>query len=185
MAVYVGIDQSLRKIGVCVLQDGQIAALKLLKPPPRKRATPRLLDLRNQLYAYLKKYASSIDGAAIEAQSLGSVGDLDQLGQISGVAQIVLADLGVEEPLLVPPATLKKFVTGYGQATKAQMMSATRNIWKVAIYQDDMCDAHGLARFVEEFQESQSTVRHQIEAVARFRTPKQKQKFKTTNTKHL
>lgn len=185
MPVYVGIDQSLRKIGVCVIQDGAVAALKLLKPPPKKRATPRLLDLRNQLQHYLRTTAPTIDAAAIEAQSLGSIGDIDQLGQISGVAQIVLADLGVEEPLLVPPASLKKFVSGNGQATKEQMMRATERTWGILIDQDDVCDAHGLARFVEEFQESQSTVRHQIEAVARFRTPKTKQKFKTTNTKHL
>jgi len=186
MATYVGIDQALNKIGVCVLLDGVSVSLHLIKTPRNLRGTERLTFLRNQLEAQLVSYRGNITHAALEAQSLGSLGDIDQLGQINGVVQIVLADLGIAHPLLVPPATLKKFVTGHGSASKARMMQATTKYWDVTIEQDDLCDAHGLARVAEEVHEQRSRVRHQIEATLSLTRPRKKRpRRKSTNDSTL
>lgn len=174
MAIFIGIDQALNKIGVCVLLGGVSVSLHLVKTPRQLRGTERLTFLRNQLEAHLVQYQGQIAHAALEAQSLGSLGDIDQLGQINGIVQIVLSDLGVAHPLLVPPATLKKFVTGHGNASKSRMTQASIKYWNITIDQDDLCDAHGLARIAEEVHEQRSTIRHQVEAIQSLTHPRKK-----------
>lgn len=174
MAIFVGIDQALNKIGVCVLLGGVSVSLHLIKTPRHLRGTERLTFLRDQLQAQLSPHQGQITHAALEAQSLGSLGDIDQLGQINGIVQVVLADLGVAHPTLVPPATLKKFVTGHGSASKSRMMQASIKYWGITIEQDDLCDAHGLARVAEEVHEQRSTIRHQVEAAQSLTRPRKK-----------
>lgn len=177
MPVYVGVDQALRKIGVCVLRGDEGVDLKLLLPPADLRGPERLQYLRDALWNYLSPYQGKIAKSAMEAQSLGSMGDLDQLGQINGVVQVLLSDLGTA-PLLVAPSLLKKFVTGQGQATKQAMMVATHHNWAVEIVQDDLCDAHGLARIAKEYAESVSTNRAQIEVIHRLMNRRKKTRIK-------
>lgn len=171
--LYVGIDQALRKIGVCVLANEKVH-LAFIKPPPNLRKTRRLTALRDALQQYLEPWKGQLAHAALEAQALGSCGDLDQLGHINGIVQIVLADMGVKEPLTVPPALLKKFVAGNGQARKDHMISSTKQLWNLVIEQDDLCDAHGLARIAKEFIEKKSPYRYQIEVIHRLRVGKKK-----------
>lgn len=149
--------------------------LHLIKTPRTMRGTERLAFLRDQLLDLLQPYQNCITHAALEAQSLGSLGDIDQLGHINGIVQLVLSDMGVAEPLRVPPASLKKFVSGVPQASKARMRTATLRYWQIDIDQDDLCDAHGLARFAQEATEQTSTLRHQVEAVNRVTHPRPKQ----------
>jgi Holliday junction resolvasome RuvABC endonuclease subunit len=109
------------------------------------------------------------------------LGDIDQLGQINGIAQLVLSDLGVAEPLRVSPATLKKFVSGVPGASKQRMMSATLKTWNIRIEQDDLCDAHGLARIAQEVVEQKSLLRHQVEAVHCLTHPHKKTRRRARN----
>jgi Holliday junction resolvasome RuvABC endonuclease subunit len=174
MRVFVGVDQALRKIGVSVVCGGRVALLKLIVPPADLRSTPRMQYLREALKHTLEPYPSA-DGTAMEGQSYGSEGQLDQLGRIGGIVEVLLADLYGIPPLVVPPAVLKKFVTGNGQATKSMMMRATKVYWDLEVSQDDLCDAHGLARLASEYYDPQATLRHQLEAVqALHKKPKPK-----------
>jgi Holliday junction resolvasome RuvABC endonuclease subunit len=185
MAVFVGVDQALRKIGVSVIEDGRAVLLKLIVPPPDLRDTPRMQYLREALEHTLEPF-HTVDGAAMEGQSYGSAGQLDQLGRIAGIVEVLLADRFGKPPLIVPPATLKKFVTGSGRATKSMMMRATKVYWDLEVTQDDICDAHGLARVAEEFYAPQSQHRHQLEAVHTLRRGKKKKKrFKSVFPKTL
>lgn len=163
MGIYVGVDQALRKIGLCVLCDNDVLLCVTLHPPKDAKGTARLVALRDALHDALTPY-SDLAGAALEAQSYGSVGQLDQLGQINGVVQVALADLGVI-PLCVPPAVLKKFVTGNGQADKKMMAQASRELWGLSFLNDDECDAHGLARLASTFLRKKATRRCEYEAL--------------------
>ena len=165
MSVFVGVDPALRKVGLCVLVNGKIDTLYLVKPHRDLRGPERLVYLRDNTNLILEPWKGKIKCAAVEAQSLGSIGDLDQLGQINGTLQVLLADLKVKKILKVPPANLKKFVTGSGQADKERMRLATEKLWGEDIPQDDLCDAHGLARFAEEAKLQNATLRYQVEAV--------------------
>lgn len=185
MAIYIGIDQALRKIGLCVLEQGVPHVLHLIKTPATLRGTHRLCFLRDSLRQQLQPYATRITHAALEAQSFRSLGDIDQLGHIIGITQIVLADVGVAQPLLIPPATLKKFVSGSARAKKMHMIATTQQYWGLHIPQDDVCDAHGLARIAEEFVEQKSRLRHQVEALRWLREPHKKIRKRSTLSPHI
>ncbi len=170
MSIYVGIDQSLTKTGVCILSP-RGEKLKLIRTPRAMRGVARLVNIRDNVRSVIEPYQNNVTLAAVEGPSLGSINHADDLGQVRGVVQVVLMDLGVE-PILVAPSSLKLFVAAKGDATKEQMIAATARTWDVVIPQDDVCDAHGLARFAEEYHEGRSTLRHQIKAVHNLKRPK-------------
>jgi Holliday junction resolvasome RuvABC endonuclease subunit len=164
VAIYVGVDPALRKIGLCVLADGEAVVRRLIRTHQDDRGPQRLAHIRDALWLVLEPYKDQIAGAAVEAQALGALGDIDQLGQVNGVIQVLFEDLGVT-PISVPPSSLKKFVANNPQADKSLMMQMAEAVWGVEFVQDDLCDAYGLARFAEECVEQKSTKRHQVEAV--------------------
>jgi hypothetical protein len=56
-----------------------------------------------------------------------------------------LADID-KYPLIIPPTTLKKYVTGAGTGQKNQMILHTYKKWGPTFTDDNACDAYGLAR---------------------------------------
>lgn len=186
MALYLGIDQALNKIGVCIIENNKSIVSKRIKTPRSLKGTTRLIFLRNELQTLLAPFKNSVTHASMEAQSLGSIGDIDQLGQINGIVQMVLADAGLEHFFKVPPALLKKFVTDNPQASKQQMMRVSKELWGISFANDDECDAHGLARISEEYVERGSTIRHQIEVIlSLLHTRKRKRKIKKLISKTI
>jgi len=168
VSVYIGVDQALRKTGVCVLEHGQPVVLQLIQPPYDLQGPARLAHIKNTLVNLLWPYKARVVAAAYEGQALGALGDIDQLGNIGGVLALIFAgdfELPNNRIFKVPPATLKKFVTGRGNATKDLMMRTSNSEWGYNFTQDDVCDAHGLARFATECVAQVATKRHQIEAV--------------------
>ena len=184
MKLFVGVDQALRKIGVSVIRGEEAKLLKLIIPPPDLRDADRLLFLEDALSHALEPFPDA-DGTAMEGQSYNSEGQLDQLGQIGGIVKLLLLKRYRTAPLVVPPATLKKFVTGSGQASKSMMMRATKVYWDLEVAQDDICDAHGLARVAQEFYAPKARYRHQVEAVNSLRTKKKSKRVKTVFPKTL
>lgn len=188
MALYLGIDQALNKIGVCIIENSKNIISKRIKTPCSLKGTDRLIFLRNELQTLLAPFKNNVTHASMEAQSLGSIGDIDQLGQINGIVQIVLADAGLAHFFKVPPASLKKFVTGNSQASKQQMIRISEELWGISFANndDDECDAHGLARISEEYIERGSTIRHQIEVIlSLLHTRKRKRKIKKLTSKTI
>jgi Holliday junction resolvasome RuvABC endonuclease subunit len=168
VSVYVGVDQALKRTGLCVVESGQATVLQLIKAPYDMKGPERLVHIKTVLINTLWPFRDRITAAAYEGQSLGSLGDIDQLGNIGGVVALILADecaLPNSRIFKVPPATLKKFVTGRANATKDLMMRTSAAEWGYDFTQDDVCDAHGLARFAAECLEQTATKRHRVEAV--------------------
>ena len=173
MSVFVGVDQALRKLGVAVIVDGQMAVLTAPQTPEKLKGAPRLAWLSATLRSILKPYTHA-DATALEGQSFGSISREGALGEISGVVQVVLLELYKEPPLVVPPTTLKRFVTGSGNATKKIMRRATMQYWGLDIPNDDCCDAHGLARFAEAHYTSSARLKHQVDVIRKFNNPKRR-----------
>jgi Holliday junction resolvasome RuvABC endonuclease subunit len=184
MKLFVGVDQALRKIGVSVVCGDSVELLKLILPPKDLRDALRLQYLEDALHHALEPFPEAV-GTAMEGQSYGSDGQIDQLGQIGGIVKLCLLKRYGVSPLVVPPSTLKKFVTGNGQADKSMMMRATKVYWDLEVDQDDICDAHGLARLAQEFYAPTNRYRHQVEAVESLRRKKKSKRIKAVFPKSL
>jgi crossover junction endodeoxyribonuclease RuvC len=60
--------------------------------------------------------------------------------------------------VLVPPSTLKLFVTGKGNAAKDQVMMAVLKRWGFESPNNDVADSYGLARFAQSLGEPTQSV---------------------------
>lgn len=67
--------------------------------------------------------------------------DLRRLAELRGILLEVCDELDLPEPEFVNPATLKKFATGDGRATKEQMIRACREKYRYEPPDDNAADA--------------------------------------------
>ena len=167
MGMVIGIDQSARHTGVCVLSEtGRVIALDLIEPSMQDVGA-RLAYIRDGIKVYFGGSAVSgtdVRAVVMEGYSYNSVSKKFVLGEVGG--QIKLADFDAKVPLYeAAPKQLKKFVTGSGTATKDQVMVAIKERWKIDIINDNLADAYGLAQIAHEITWPKSTTRSQIEVV--------------------
>ena len=66
--------------------------------------------------------------------------DLRRLSELRGILLEVCDELDLPEPEFVNPATLKKFATGDGRATKEQMIAACKNKYGIVPVDDNAAD---------------------------------------------
>ena len=100
----------------------------------------RLMEIRSQI-TLLKTDLAIIEGIAFMARNSVS------LVQLSALNYMVREHLYVNKIpfLIVAPATLKKFVTGRGNAKKDEMLLETYKRFDKSFSNDNLCDAFGLA----------------------------------------
>lgn len=67
--------------------------------------------------------------------------DMRRLAELRGILLEVCDELDLPEPEFVNPATLKKFATGDGRATKEQMIAACKNKYGIVPVDDNAADA--------------------------------------------
>lgn len=172
MRTFFGVDQSLRGTGLVVLNEaGDILLQRLVQPAPL-RGVERLAFIRSALQSALTTYNPW--RAALEGYSFDSTGRVFQLGELGGLVQMAFWDAQVPF-ITVPPASLKKFVTGSGKAEKAQMLKATLDKWHIDFQdEDDLCDAHGLAQILRTIACDDSTVRYELEVIRELLAPPKK-----------
>ena len=67
--------------------------------------------------------------------------DMRRLSELRGILLEVCDSLGLPEPEFVNPAVLKKWATGDGHATKAQMVAACKERYGIIQVDDNAADA--------------------------------------------
>lgn len=67
--------------------------------------------------------------------------DMRRLSELRGILLEVCDSLGLPEPEFVNPAVLKKWATGDGHATKAQMVAACKERYGIIPVDDNAADA--------------------------------------------
>ena len=100
----------------------------------------RLVRLRDYLYRAATEWG--FHKIAFEDASFGSHHEKTKQfhNQLRGVIVMVAAELGL--PIYtIKPNTLKKFATGYGAASKSQMIRACKTLFGVLPRSDDEADA--------------------------------------------
>lgn len=145
-----GLDLSLTASAAVLLEDGKIKLQELIKTKPSgKNPTEelhRLLLIREQLLLGDKlPDIAVIEGLAFMARNTTA------LVQLAGLNYLVRELLWSKDIpfVIVSPSTLKKFVTGRGNAKKDEMMLETYKRYHVTFKNDNSCDAYGLAKIGE------------------------------------
>jgi len=162
--VYVGVDPSACSSGLALVYGVNSREVCLVKPSKGCLGPTRLAYHRDALVAFIA--GRNVAGACIEGASHGSTSQGDKLGQVRGVYELALRDLGCIA-LEVAPNSVKLFGAGSGGASKARMLEAARKRWpEIDFKTDDLADAAWLAEFARALTADPESLRRcQIEAI--------------------
>jgi Holliday junction resolvasome RuvABC endonuclease subunit len=113
---------------------------------------PARLDFMTmQFRRFLIQHGGTVSLAAIEGFSMGSKGKSAksiEIGAVGMMARVELWRRGI--PFLeVPPSTLKKWISGHGNAEKSQMVKEVLKRWGYDAEDDDAADSYALVRLAE------------------------------------
>lgn len=138
---FLGIDQSLRAAGMCLLSDeGHVQTLLTVNPRTRREGA-RLAYIRDQAKELLQQ---DVRHLAMEGYAFNATSQHFSLGEIGGVIKLLAFDLNVSVTVVTPVA-LKKFATGSPRADKEQMIAAAQRL-SVRPRDDNQADAYFLSR---------------------------------------
>jgi len=138
-----GLDPSLRSTGLCLLIDKEVQLTHTLHTYDLRGMT-RLNYIADFLQDYL---ICKPDFVVMEGYAMGIKGGrVFDIGEMGYAYKRVLYKAGLET-YIVPPTSMKKFVTGKGTAKKDQIQSSLLTTWDLDIQYEDEADAAGLALF--------------------------------------
>lgn len=145
----IGIDQSLTGFAVSFVETNAPFNHDTRVFKSNLRGVERLNDITSWLHRRLKAHPQPrIVDIAMEGTVRASMA-ASVLGELAGVTKMQLfADYSgshFRRPLLIPPMTLKKYVTGKGTAKKNEMLLAVYKEWGIEFNDDNAADAYGLA----------------------------------------
>ena len=142
---FLGLDLSLTSTGYCLMnQEGGILASGKLTPK-KLSGIERLKFIEENLSSMVISHAVSevfLEGYAFAAHMAYA----HEIGELTGVIKLMLHRNGVPFRS-VGPTTLKKFVTGRGNAKKNEMLLAIYKKWCIEFKDDNEADAYALARY--------------------------------------
>lgn len=141
----VGIDQSYTGFGFSV--DGE--AKKKSFPSSRYAGDIiRLCAIRSWFMDWLSlQKRAGIDLVVMEGYASAAKFGREMAGELGGVVKLAVYDVLHTEPLIVPPNSLKKFVTGKGTAKKNEMLLGVYKKWGQEFSDDNQADAFALEQF--------------------------------------
>lgn len=148
-AVAVGIDQSYSGFAMTAIDDDDNYYTEVHKLDGF--GVERLVDAQRIMKAFLDDF--NVKAVAIEGYAYGSQ-MANMLGELGGVVRLFLFNYSknkeeVKHPLVVPPTSLKKYITGKGTGVKKnQVLLSVYKKWNVEFADDNAADSYGLARLV-------------------------------------
>lgn len=145
-----GIDPSVTETGYCYGKLGKVSDEpgdfwgagvirhhKDLRGMARVRAT---MDGIEKVLTEVDPVAVFMEGYAFSRGKVGRIFDLAEMGM---AIKLVVLRFGIPI-IVVPPTTLKAFVTGRGNAQKQEVAAAIQSIWGPKFSNDNKADAYGL-----------------------------------------
>ncbi len=138
-----GIDPS-TKMGLIVLQRKNDEIITIYKDvySSKHKGMQRLGDIGGCVIDVLKSYKP--DMVSLEGYSFGSKFNHEITYSIGTVIRYFLWQSGYDYQIL-PPSTLKKFVTGKGNSKKDLMLLGVYKNWGFDTTDDNLSDAYGIA----------------------------------------
>lgn len=149
-SVAIGIDQSYSGFAMTAIDNDDNYYTEVWKL--EGNGVERLEHARRVMYAFMDRFL--VNKVALEGYAFGSQ-KANMAGELGGVVRLTLWDAfsgyypEARYPLVVPPTSLKKYVTGKGQGVgKSQMILAVYKKWGAEFTDDNAADSYGLARLV-------------------------------------
>lgn len=149
----VGLDVSLQGPGLCVASGSPRsrvdAALKVettvIRAGETLRGPERLSVVSRGLFRWLSVRQSPRPGDVYAMEGYAySAGHAHSMGEMGGCIRKTIWELGCNL-VVIPPSTLKKFLTGKGIGDKNIVMKHVYKRWGFDIDDDNQCDAFGCA----------------------------------------
>jgi len=163
-----GLDLSLIGTGIVLLQDGKIKNQKLIKSKPEGKLPldelKRLIKIITEIKEIVLKEKPDlviIEGMAFLARNTVA---LVQLSALNYMTRQVLYLENIPF-IIVAPTTLKKFVTGSGNAKKDVMLMEVYKKWKFTSPDSNIADAFGLAKIGENLNSTDKLTKQQLEVI--------------------
>jgi Holliday junction resolvasome RuvABC endonuclease subunit len=188
--IFLGIDQSLTKPGITILnEDAGIIISRSVSVSKSLRGAARLMFIADALREDLSWPCSQHEAGVgcIEGASFGSFHREFDLGEVSGVVKLVAFELGLDL-ITVAPTQLKLFATGKGnhantqtnpKAGKAAVIHGVKTEWGVDFEKDDdAADSYVLARIAWAIHTKKFTKRCQADVVMKLLQPVEKKSTK-------
>ena len=157
--LFVGLDPSLTATGLVILnKDVEIIHQELISTSSKVDIEPRLIKIKNYVMSSLnnvrrdKFYNVYVEGLSFMSSGQGFT-------QLAGL-HYFLRSYFFQRPedikyKVIAPGSLKKFVTGKGNAKKELMLLKVFKKWGVEFSDNNLCDAYSLARMaLEEYKET-------------------------------
>ena len=119
------------------IEDGSIS------PSTKLDDGQRLLEIKNQLQKIINQYNPHISVIEKVFVGSGSISSL-KLGMARGASMIALAEAGLSINEL-SPKFVKKTITGYGSASKEQIVSMIQKLLNIIPKNEDSSDALAIA----------------------------------------
>ena len=147
--MFVGMDPSFNGFAIIVLdKDSNIVEQKLIASNKKSEIEDRLMELEEE-YSFIPNinclHSVFLEGPAFLANGKFAL----QMGALHFMIRLMLKKRGVNYSIIAP-GTLKKFVTGKGNAKKDLILLKVYKKWGVEFDNDNLADAYSLARMALE-----------------------------------
>lgn len=168
--MYIGIDPSLSHTGVVALSAKfELVRKRVVTSESVKDWKMQVVRVENMLSGLARCFAYEmwihiIDAVVLEGYSYGSRFQSHQLGELGFAYRQYLYHQYAERSYVVPPKTVKKFITGNGNANKRLVADCISRDYSLEFDTEDLSDACAMALFgagiinPEKFTEEQQKV---------------------------
>lgn len=149
--ITVGLDLSLAKTGICIIEEKKVLFSGIIKSKPAgdKPAdeTKRIVRIAEEVVQKIDEFCPEespdlvvIEGLAFMAQGTSLV----QLAGLNYLTRTLLIEFGWKF-MIVAPTTLKKFITGSGKGDKDMVSMKIYKEYGFEALDNNVADAFGLA----------------------------------------
>lgn len=149
---FTGIDLSFTGTGLIILDNQKnVTFQEVITSNSKDETTERIQKITNRILNKLDEH-NNLNGIYIEGISYGSTGKA--FSQLSGLYYHTLIELENKFPSTtiksIPPGTLKKFITGKGNAKKDLILLNVYKKFGIEFNNSDLADAFSLAMMAYE-----------------------------------
>lgn len=150
MTVYVGIDQSYTCTGMVGIRDGAVILENTYKF--KKENYKQIMDTCRQMVAHINDVRKTNESVVVciegYAYSSKFTNNLVHMGELGGLIKSCMVP-SFHQITVIPPTTLKKFVTGRGNCAKDMVMRDAFKKWSYDNNNNNLVDAFCIAKFIE------------------------------------